>query len=177
MAMKVYSRIRLLYAVGAATTSDGLSSLLTHLLFRPKLVERCRADPDRIPLVVRESLRYEPPVANLPRLAPAGTDPGGDAGELSESTLVLCSLASASRDETVFDHPHEFDIDRTEADILTFGFGSKFCPGSHLTRQQMACAVAVLLERLANIEVIDADEPCGGVLRRWERLVARWRPA
>jgi cytochrome P450 len=104
-------------------------------------------------------------------------DPGGDTGELSESTLVLSSLASAIRDEAVFDHPHEFGIDRTEADNLIFGFGSKFCPGSLLARQQMACAIAVLLERLADIEVVDADEPCGGVLLRCERLVAHWRPA
>lgn len=172
---QVYSHIRLLYAVGATTTSDGLSSLLFHLLSRPALVRRCRADPDTIPLVVRESLRYEPPVANLPRLA--GSDPRGHRGELSPSTLVLCSLASANRDETVFDRPDEFDVDRTEADILTFGFGSKFCPGSHLARQQMACAVSVLLERLADIELVEVDDPTGGVLRRCERLVARWRPA
>jgi cytochrome P450 len=172
---EVFSHVRLIYAVGATTTSDGLSSLLHHILTRAELTERLRADPAAIPQVVRESLRFDPPVSNLPRLAPDGGRIGDV--ELPAGALVLCSLASANRDPGVFDDPDRFEVDRAEGDVLTFGFGTKFCPGSHLARQQLTCAVEVLLARLGDVQLVEGEPPTGSVLRRCEHLVACWAPS
>lgn len=171
---EVFSHVRLLYAVGATTTSDGLSTLLHHVLTQPHVLERLRSDRSLIPRVVHEALRYEPPVSNLPRIAPHGGTLAGV--DLPAGSMVLCGIASANRDPQVFTDPDRFDIDRDESDLLTFGFGSKFCPGSHLARQQLHCALDVLLERLPDIEVVAADPPTGAVLRRCERLEVAWKP-
>jgi len=166
---QVASHVRLLYAVGATTTSDGLGTLLRRVLTEPGLWARLRADRSLLPAVVHESLRTEPPVALLPRLA---VDGGSVAGvELPPGALVLCGIAAANRDPEVFGEPDRFDPERPETEVLTFGFGSKFCPGSHLARQQLVAATDVLLERIGDVEVIDAPEPTGPVLRRVERLV------
>lgn len=166
---QVAAHVRLLYAVGATTTSDGLGTLLRRVLTEPGLWAQLRDDRSLLPAVVHESLRTESPVALLPRLAPTGGQVAGV--ELAPGALVLCGLAAANRDPEVFSDPDRFDPHRPEPEVLTFGFGSKYCPGSHLARQQLAAALDVLLERLPEPRVLDAPEPVGPVLRKVERLV------
>ncbi len=169
---EVFSHIRLLYAVGATTTSDALSSLLRTMLRNPTLLARARADRGSLPRLIHESLRYEPPVSLLPRYA---ANTGTVAGvEIPAGSAVLCGIASANRDPAVFADAGTFDPDRPESEILTFGFGVKYCPGTHLARQQMLAAVNVLLDRLPDLHLVDASEPVNGVLRRVERIDAEW---
>jgi cytochrome P450 len=169
---EIINHIRLLYVVGAATTSDGLSSLLYHVLTRPEMLARAADGPEMCERLVVESLRYEPPVAVLPRvLANTGII---DETELPAGSLVLCAIAGANRDPDVFPDPGRFDPDRDQRETLTFGFGSKFCPGSHLARRQMTVALHALVTRLRNLELVDASEPTGGILRSCRRLRATW---
>lgn len=169
---QIINHIRLLYVVGAATTSDGLSSLLYHVLSRPELLARAEEGPETCERLVLESLRYEPPVAVLPRIvASAGVI---DGTELPSGSLVLCAIAGANRDPEVFPDPDRFDPDRDLRETLTFGFGSKFCPGAHLARRQMTAALHVLVSRLPNLRLLEATEPTGGILRSCRQLRATW---
>jgi cytochrome P450 len=88
--------------------------------------------------------------------------------------ILLAAIASANRDETVFAEPDRFDPDREQGELLTFGFGSKFCPGSHLARRQLLAALDVVLERLPDLRLVDADPPSGAILRRTEHLEVAW---
>jgi cytochrome P450 len=171
---EVFAHIRLLYAVGATTTSDAMSNLLWALLTADGLVERAVAEPDLRPRIVHELLRWEPPVALLPRLSGGGGEIGGV--EVGPATLVLAAIAGANRDPAVFTDPDRFDPDREEGEVLTFGFGPKFCPGSHLARRQLLVALEVVLERLPRLQLVEASPPAGAVLRSSPSVVARWRP-
>ncbi len=172
---EIVNHVRLLYVVGAATTSDGLGSLLFHVLTRPELAARARRDPDFCERLVLESLRYEPPVSVLPRLASSGGTIAG--APVPAGTLVLCAIAGGNRDPDVFPDPDRFDPDRELHETLSFGFGSKFCPGAHLARRQMTAALAVLLERLPDLRVVDASEPAGAILRSSPHVHAEWTVA
>src|SRR5271165_6388571 len=122
--------------------------------------------------LVVESLRYEPPVAVLPRIV-ANTGIVGET-ELPAGSLVLCAIAGANRDPEVFPDPGRFDPDQDLRETLTFGFGSKFCPGSHLARRQMTVALHVLVSRLPDLRLIEATEPVGGILRSCRQLRVTW---
>ena len=172
---EVHSHVRLLFAVGATTTSDALSNLLWTLLHRPELVDRVRHEPEIRPAVVRELLRWEPPVPLLPRMALRDGMIGGV--HIPAGSMLLAGIASANRDPDRFDRPDTFDIDRPDADVLTFGFGVKFCPGTHMAKQQLLAALDVILERLPGLRLAADDsgaEPSGCNLRSVSSLQCEW---
>lgn len=121
---------------------------------------------------MHESLRYEPPVALLPRIAPDGGEVAGVT--IPEGGILLAGLPSANRDDAVFTNPDTFDPDREQGEFLTFGFRNKFCAGSHLASRQLLVALDVILDRLSNLRLVDADPPSGAILRRTERLQVAW---
>jgi len=174
---EVLSHVRLLFAVGATTTSHAMGNLLSVLLARPELLARARSEPGLRPALVHELLRFEPPVANLPRLS---TRPLRVAGEdVAPGTLLLLGIASANRDPAMFADPDRYDPDRPPQDVLTFGFGAKYCPGAHLARRELLAALDAVLERLPGLRSTSEDgaRPEGGTLRHPRALHAAWGPA
>ncbi|MQA97449.1 MAG: cytochrome P450 [Streptosporangiales bacterium] len=78
--------------------------------------------------IVAETLRFDPPVPALRRIASVTCSLGGrtiDAG-----TAVTLDLRAANRDPAVFADPDRFDPGRTEPSVLTFGVGRRPCPGA-----------------------------------------------
>lgn len=163
---QVLAHVRLLYAVGATTTSDAMSNLFRLVLPHPELHEV------EVTRLVAEALRLEPPVAVLPRLATQDARVGDT--DVPAGTLLMAGLAGGNRDPEVFTDPDAFRPDRDEAEVLSFGVGPKFCPGWNLARSQLAAALSVVLERLPDLQVLEAGEPQGAILRATPRLRARW---
>jgi cytochrome P450 len=171
---EICSTVRLLFAVGASTTAHAIGNLLSALLERPELLERATNHESSRAGIVHELLRWDGPQPMLPRIAAkdirfAGVDiPGG--------TTVLFGLASANRDPRVFDDPDTFDAQRTPGDILTFGFGGRFCPGSHIARRELLVGTGVLLERCRGLHVLDTERavPVGGIERHPPALYCGW---
>jgi cytochrome P450 len=162
---EIRSHVRAIFAAGAATTHHGIGNTLYALLSHPEALDRLRADPSLVPAAVDEMLRWEPPLGVLPRLAPFDTVVAGE--EVPAGTFVLMGIASANRDSSVHDDPDRFDIDRHPARLLTFGFGSHHCPGTHLAKAQIIIGIQRLLERLPRLELTDPDaaQPSGSVMR------------
>jgi cytochrome P450 len=158
---EVLSHVRLLYAVGATTTSDAMSNLFALLLSDPALWERALQEPAVRPRLVAEVLRLEPAVALLPRL--------GAGGE-----LVMAALAAANRDPDVFERADTLDPDRPETEVMSFGFGPKFCPGWNLARSQLLAALEVVLTRLPGLRLTAPVQPQGAILRATQALPVRW---
>jgi cytochrome P450 len=171
---EIYSHVRLLFPTGGETTHGSLGNLIYALLIHPGLWGELRRDPSRIPDAVDEGLRWETPVAVLPRRSGAlATELSGV--EIPPDSWVLFAIAGANRDPAVFPDPDRFEIGRGAADSLTFGRGVKACPGMHLARKTMAVALETLLERLPAIELLDAEaaQPRRTVLRGPAALYVR----
>ncbi|MEX2256174.1 MAG: cytochrome P450 [Acidimicrobiia bacterium] len=172
---EVCSTIRLMFSVGATTTSHAMGNLLSALLHRPELLDRVRSEPELRAGAVHEILRWEPPVASLPRLAPQDAVVAGQ--EIPAGTMLLFGIAAANRDPAIWtDEPDRFDPARDPHDIVTFGFGQKFCPGAHLARREVLTVLDVVLERLPDLRLAETagSVPVGGILRHATALHAVW---
>ena len=63
--------------------------------------------------------------------------------------MVIISLASANRDETVFENPEVFDITRENNRHIAFGHGSHFCLGAPLARLEAKIAISYVVKAFA----------------------------
>lgn len=149
---EIFSFLRLLFPAGADTTYRGLGSLFYAVLTHRDVWEAVRAEPERIPAVVQEALRWEGPTALLPRFAPK--DVVWADCEIPGGSEVIFGVTSANRDPEVFEDPDRFDPERREREFLSFGHGLHFCLGSHLARREMEVSLRVLSERLPELELV-----------------------
>lgn len=172
---EIRSHVLALFSAGATTTYHGLGNTLYALLTHPAAVDALRSDSSLAGAAIDEMLRWEPPLALLPRLVPHDVEVAGF--DVPAGTMLLFGIASANRDPDVHERPDEFDIGRHPTRVLTFGLGSHHCPGSHLARAQIAVAVQRLLDRLPELRLTepDAAAPTGTVMRGPRSLDATWR--
>jgi cytochrome P450 len=173
---EILAHIRLLFSAGASTTTDALGNLLYALLSDRSRWERLQAESALRSCAIEELLRWETPVAVLPRMSAPRSVRFHDV-EIPPSTFTLFAIAAANRDPAVFNDPDAFDIGRDSASkLLSFGPGPRLCPGLHLARRQLRVALDVLLERLPGLGLVDVADaaPQGAILRGPRRLQARW---
>ncbi|MBW8875157.1 MAG: cytochrome P450 [Acidobacteria bacterium] len=110
----------------AGLIGNALVALGTHRDAR----ERVAADPDLLPALLLEVLRYDPPVQNTRRFL---VRDGVVAGQrMREGDTVLVLLAAANRDPAVNEDPERFELFRQARRIFTFGAGAHACPGDAL---------------------------------------------
>ncbi len=171
---EVFSHVRLLFPTGGETTHGSLSNLIHALLTQDGAWKRVRDDPSRARDAVDETLRFETPIAVLPRMS--ASEPIEFRGaRIPANAWVLFAMAAANRDPAVFPDPDRFDLDRANKEGLTFGRGVKSCPGMHLARRNMTVALQVLAERHPKLELLDPAraEPRRTVLRSPDALRVR----
>lgn len=171
---EIFSHIRLLFPTGGETTHGSLGNLLYALLTHPEHWRRVIEEPDRIEATVDEALRWETPIAVLPRMSRSETSVFRGC-EIPADSWVLFAVAGANRDPSVVSEPDRFDPDRKQPPNLVFGRGAKSCPGMHLARKNLAVALQVLTQRLPDLELIDPEEarPRRTVLRSPDALRVR----
>jgi len=130
---QVRALVRNLITGGLTTTSQLLGNLLFQLLADPELELALRADEALVANAIEESLRLTPPLLFLARGCKQETEISGC--PVHDGERVIVGVASANRDERVFDDGTTFHADRANADQhLTFGYGPHVCPGATLAR-------------------------------------------
>ena len=136
----------------SASTAGGMLALLQH----PDEWRKLQAEPDRhMATAIDEIIRWVSPVRQFARTATADCEVGGTA--IAEGESCVLWYASANRDETVFDAPFEFRVDRADAKHVAFGYGAHVCLGQHLARMEMAAFYRELMRRVESVEL--AGEP------------------
>jgi cytochrome P450 len=148
-----------LLVAGNETTTSLLNSMVVRLCERPELLAAVRDDPALDAAVVEESLRFDPPVLGLWR---TNDEPVVVHGvSIPQDSKVQVLFASANRDESVFDDPDTYRLDRGEAAWrrhLAFGFGPHVCLGAPLARLEARVGLRVLLDRLPGLRLTGRPE-------------------
>jgi cytochrome P450 family 142 subfamily A polypeptide 1 len=100
-------------------------------------------------------LRWVTPIKNMCRTVTRDTEFMGQPMTAGQKCMLL--FESANRDETRFEEPFRFDVERQPNEHLAFGFGAHFCLGQALARLELKVMFEQLLLRLPDLQL--AVEP------------------
>jgi cytochrome P450 len=129
---------RSMLPAGGETTTRTFSAIMTFLLTVPGLIDRVRNDRALVSKLIDEAVRFEPcPPSRCAR--PLPTSQIGDV-LIPKGSFVQCMVASANRDESAFENPDVFDIDRRQKPSFGFGFGPHMCIGQFVAKLELNCA-------------------------------------
>jgi cytochrome P450 len=150
-----------LLVAGYETTKNQLAASLVILLSRhPEQWQRLVRAPELVTRAVDELLRYVPLFGvgvSAPRVAVEDVQLGG--AQISAGEVVLASLPSANRDETVFSDAERLDIERATNRHMAFGVGAHRCLGAQLARLELELGLGGLLCHFPSLDLaVPEDE-------------------
>ena len=151
--------LTLLVVAGNETTRNAISGGLLAFSRFPEEREKLLADPGLIDSAIDEIVRFVSPVLSFHRtVTEAHTYKGVD---FVPGDRILMLYQSANRDESVFDDPDTFRIDRSPNPHLGFGIGTHYCLGANLAKAELRVVFEELFRRLPDVRI-----PEGAELRR-----------
>jgi cytochrome P450 len=107
------------------------------------------AEPELVPELVEETLRWDGPVQFIARRTTREVEIAGSTIPANSRVVVL--LGSANRDERHFENAGEFDLARDAKGHVGFGLGIHFCLGASLARLEARTALAALIPELPRL--------------------------
>jgi cytochrome P450 len=146
---------RLLLIAGNETTTSLIVGCVRMFHEMPESFDRLKRSPELVQGFIEETLRYHSPFKATLRRASHDVELCGQ--RISAGELVLPLIASANRDERIFDRAGEFVLDRSPNPHLAFGLGIHSCLGSTLARLEGRIAVTSLLRHLDSISLFEPD--------------------
>lgn len=153
---EIVANAMLLLLAGHVAVRNLIGNIVYLLLTHPDQYALLKANPELLDNTVEETLRYEPPVTLIPRIALEDFDLHGNA--IRAGQIVQLSIASANRDEARFPEPERFDISRKPGRYLSFGFGPHGCLGAPLAKEQARIALKTLFRRMPEIRLDESRE-------------------
>ena len=124
---------------GLDTVTASLDCFFGHFAEHPDARRTIVDNPEAIPAVVEEMLRWETPVMGVARVATTDVEIDGFPVEKGEQVMAL--LGSANVDEGEFENAGQVQLDREVNRHLAFGGGIHRCLGSHLARVELRIAL------------------------------------
>ena len=153
--MEFLGNLILLIVGGNDTTRNSLTGGVVALNENPEQYQKLRDQPELIPNMVSEILRWQTPLAYMRRTATRDVEFRGKT--FKKGDKIAMWYVSGNRDEEVIEAPNEFRIDRANArHHLAFGFGVHRCMGNRLAEMQLRVAWEEIQKRFHFVEVMGA---------------------
>jgi cytochrome P450 len=154
--LEFLGNIMLLIVGGNDTTRNSITGGVLALNRQPEQYDLLRANPDLIPNMVPEIIRWQTPVLHMRRTAKVDTELGGK--QIRAGDKVVMWYISGNRDEEVHEAPDELRIDRPNArHHVAFGFGVHRCMGNRLAEMQLRVIWEEIMKRFEHIEVMGPE--------------------
>ncbi|WP_335933187.1 cytochrome P450 family protein [Streptomyces sp. PTD5-9] len=153
----------LVLGAGHETTVNLIGNAVHALLAHPAQLDRVRAGDVPWSDVVEETLRWSPPIANLPLRYAVEDIELPDGATIARGDAILATYAAAGRDPLRHGADADsFDVSRPDKEHLSFGHGVHFCVGAPLARLEASIALPALFARFPALR---ADERAGPAVR------------
>jgi cytochrome P450 len=145
--------IHLLIVAGYENPANMIGLGALSMLMDPEWFKAVSGQPDRLPGLVEELLRYHTVASHdgAPRVAAEDMRVGDVTIRAGEGMIVY--LGSANRDEETFPSADELDLDRDARRHLAFGQGVHMCVGRFLARAQLQISLSALGARIPTLRL------------------------
>lgn len=167
--------VRSLLSAGVDTTVASIGNALWCLSRHPAEFEKLKADPSLTRPCFEEVLRYTSPVHSFCRTATRDTEVAGV--RIEEGSKILCVLGAANLDESRWEAPTRFNIERRPTGHLAFGVGVHNCVGQNVARAELDAILSSIAEKVSSIEPAgDPEWRPNNAMRFLDRLPITFRP-
>jgi cytochrome P450 len=146
----------IIFSAGHDTTKNALAGGFRALIEHPEEFTKLQNDLARSASCVEEIVRWTTAVNYMKRTATRDIEVRGQ--KIREGEAAMMFYASANRDESVFDDPYTFRVDRKPNRHLGFGHGEHFCMGAHFARRSQIAIIEELSRRVEHWEIIGEPE-------------------
>jgi cytochrome P450 len=134
-----------LLLAGIDNTARLLGTILWRLAWDTELRTRCIAEPELVPFVFDEFMRFHTPALSAKVVGKHGTVGGVD---VEPGQHMILALPSINRDPRQFEDPDRFIADRSPNRHIGLGLGIHRCLGAHLLRVEARIVMQEFLRRI-----------------------------
>ena len=151
--MEFLGNLMLLIVGGNDTTRNSISGGVLALNQNPAEYAKLMNNPDLIPSMVSEIIRWQTPITGMMRTAMSDAEIG--AKKIRRGDKVMMWYLSGNRDDEVIERAGEFLIDRKNPrQHLSFGFGIHRCVGNRLAELQLRIIWEEIVRRFSRVEIV-----------------------
>lgn len=136
---------------GHDTTSSSISGFLKALIDHPDQFRKLKKNPALMDTAIEEAIRWTSPVFHFFRTAAEDYELRGQ--KIRKGDALMLIYPAANRDETVFEAPNSFRVDRKPNPHVAFGYGPHLCLGQHFAKLELRMFFGQLLPRLREVRM------------------------